>query len=426
MATAKKPTRGAHLSAAVAACTVLACTALVAGLGVIVTAGGRDQRSFHLPSVMRIRDDFPRIDIVDLPTATGPLYHLVVAAISGPFGMGEAGTQIVGALFAAALAALAVWHARSVPTPYGRALAVAPLLLSVYFWQSALWMLTDDAAILFTMAALVLLERTLTTRRQVAIGVLIAAAIATRQTFVWALVPAILACLWSMRGRPWPTRVGALARLCVPGVAVLVALVTMWGGLTPPAMRGFNASTQSWTSIAFTFAVAAIFAVPVLIATMRTDVIRERARVGVAVGAVAALAASVFPSAATSFPDDSRRGGVVWAVVAQVPDVAGRSPILVILAFIGGFACTVVFFILERRTAIILASALCALAVATAPGAQLYQKYAELPIGMFAVLAIVALFADGQIRRTWPLLGLAGFQALLTIGVVVMPIVRAV
>lgn len=390
----------------------------------ITTAGGKDQQSFHLPSVLQIRETFPGIDVVDLPTATGPLYHLVVAAISGPLGLGEPGTQVVGALFAAALAALAIWHAQAIPTPYLRALAVSPLLLSAYFWQSALWMLTDAAAVLFTMAALILLEHSLPIRRQLAIGVLIAAAVATRQTCLWALVPAVSVCVYSLRDQSWRAVIGASARVSGPALAVLAVLTTLWGGLTPPAMRQFNTASQSWTAISFIFAVAAVFAVP-LVASIRTNLVRERAKVAATVGLLVAAPAIVFPSAATSSPDDSRRGGVVWAVVAKFPGIADRSPILVMLAFIGGFACTLIFYALEKRTAIMLTSAILALTIATVPGAQLYQRYAELPIAMLAVLAIVALAADRQILRTWPLLCLAGFQALATAGIVLMPAIRA-
>ena len=425
MATGQKPALRCHLAAMVSAGFVIVCAAVVAGLGVIATAGGSDQQNFHLPAVLQIREAFPDIDIAGLPTATGPLYHLLVAAISGPLGLSEAGTQVVGALFAAALAALAVWHAESVPTAYLRALAVSPLLLSAFFWQSAIWLLTDDAAILFSMGALILLDRGLTIRRQVAIGVLIAAAVATRQTCLWALVPTMAMCLYSFR-HSWRAIVGALARVSVPALAVLVVLVTLWGGLTPPAMRQFNTASQSWTSISFVFAVAAVFAVPVAVATMCANAVRERAMAAASVGLIVAAPAIVFPSAATSSPDESRRGGVVWSVVANFPDVAGRSPILIALAFIGGFACTMVFCVLERRTAIMLASAILALALATAPGAQLYQRYVELPIAMLAVLAIVALANDRQIQRTLPLLCLAGYQALVTAGIVAVPAIRAV
>ncbi|MGW4247165.1 hypothetical protein [Nocardia sp. NPDC004722] len=462
---------------------VMVLAAIVAATGVVVTAGGNDQRAFHWPSVEQLRHSFPHLDLVGLNTATGPLYHLVVAAISGPLGLGEHGTQVVGALFAGCLAALAVWQARTLPTWYLRGLAVAPLLASAYFWQSALWMLTDDAALLFALAATILMIAPATTRRQVAIGVLVAAAIATRQTFVWLLAPAVLSCADRMllrqdqeqprrdqaqlrqdparprqdlvrprqdlarpqqdptrpqRDRPRPqqdsppTRQDLTAALrgvvlvAGPGVVVLAGLIALWGGLTPPAMRQFNAANPSWTAIAFTFAVAAIFAVPVLVATARVAVVREHLFAGTVTGLIVAVPALVFRSAATKFPDDSRRGGVLWTVVGKLPDVAGRSPVLAVAAFIGGFACAALFFVLERRTAVIMAAALIALAVVTAPGSQLYQKYAELPIAMLTMLVIVEVARTCELPRSWPLAALAAFQLVATAGIVGVPVLRAV
>ncbi|WP_460730105.1 hypothetical protein [Nocardia heshunensis] len=417
----------AYLPAAGAFVVVVGLAAIVAATGVVVTAGGNDQRAFHWPSVEQLRHSFPHLDLVGLNTATGPLYHLVVAAISGPLGLGEHGTQIVGALFAGCLAALAVWQARSLPTWYLRGLAVAPLLLSAYFWQSALWMLTDDAALVFALAATGLMIAAPTTRRQVAIGLLVAAAIATRQTFVWLLVPAVLSCVDPVRPRDDPkSALRGAVLVAVPGVVVLGWLILLWGGLTPPAMRQFNAANPSWTAIAFTFAVAAIFAVPVLVATTSFAVVREHLVAGVVTGLIVAAPALVFRSAATKFPDDSRRGGVLWTVVGQLPDVAGRSPVLAVAAFVGGFACTALFFVLERRSAVIIAAALIALAVVTAPGSQLYQKYAELPIAMLAVLVIAELARTRAPVRIWPLAGLAAFQLVATAGIVGVPVLRAV
>ena len=56
----------------IAAAVVIASSAVVAGLGILVTAGGRDQQFFHLPSVMYLREKAPNIDIVNMPTATDP------------------------------------------------------------------------------------------------------------------------------------------------------------------------------------------------------------------------------------------------------------------------------------------------------------------------------------------------------------------
>ncbi len=178
---------------------------------------------------MLIRAQFPHIDFVGLPTATGPLYHLVVAALSGPVGLGAAGTQAVGAIFAVALAALATYHVRVAPTWTMRALAVAPLLLSAYYWQSALWMLTDDAAMLFAFAALAVCLSFDGSRAQLAVGLLIAGAIATRQNAVWLLLPACAAYAFAGGSGPrWPGLAG-LARICAPGLAMLAWLTVLWG-----------------------------------------------------------------------------------------------------------------------------------------------------------------------------------------------------
>ncbi|MVU77331.1 hypothetical protein GPX89_08735 [Nocardia sp. ET3-3] len=421
-----RATGRSYLPAAGAFALVVGLAAVIAATGVIVTAGGNDQRAFHWPSVLQIRGSFPHLDVVGLNTATGPLYHLAVAAIAGPLGLGEHGTQVVGALFAGCLAGLAVQYARSVPTWYLCALAVAPLLLSAYFWQSALWMLTDDAALLFAMAAMILMIADPTTRGRVAVGVLVAAAIATRQTFVWLLAPAVLSCVDPVR--PRHARRATLrdaALVAVPGVVVLAGLIVLWGGLTPPAMRQFNAANPSWTAIAFTFAVAAIFAVPVLAAVADAAAVRAHLAAEIVTGVVVAVPALVFRSTATKFPDDSRRGGVLWTLVGKLPALDGRSPVLAVLAFAGGFACAAVFFVLERRTAVVMAAALVALAVVTAPGSQLYQKYAELPIAMLSVLVIVAVARTGRLSRTWPLAGLATFQFVATAGIVGVPVVRA-
>ena len=104
-----------YMPSGIAAAVVIASSAVVAALGILVTAGGRDQQVFHLPSVMYLREKAPNIDIVNMPTATGPLYGLLIAAVPGPLHLGAVGTQIVGSFFAAALAALAVWHTRTVP-----------------------------------------------------------------------------------------------------------------------------------------------------------------------------------------------------------------------------------------------------------------------------------------------------------------------
>ncbi len=419
------PARPGGWAAPIAAgAVVAAASTVVAAAGVVVTSAGDDQRDFHLPSVMLLRESFPHVDLVGLPTATGPLYHLVLAALTGPVGLGAAATQAVASIFAVALAVLAVAYARAAPTWAGR--AAAPLLLSAYFWQSALWMLTDDAALLFAFGALALCLASDGARARLAVGVLIALAIAVRQNSVWLLLPACAAACFPLGGDGprWPGA-AALARICGPGLVTLAGLSLLWGGIAPPAGRTMNAMHLSPVSPSFVAAVGAVFVVPLVLAVATVSDVRAWTREAALVGAVVALPALVFSSAATLAPDDARRGGLVWSVVGALPDVAGRSPALVILAFAGGFAATVAARMLPARDGAVLAATLVGLAAVLLAGAQLYQKYAELPIAALAVILLTRLFAAGRIRRRWPLAALAALAAVVTAGTVVWPILHA-
>ena len=237
--------RASYRESILTALFVCTCSALVAASGVLVTAGGNDQRDYHWVTIQQMRENLPHIDIVNVQTATAPLYHLIVTFISGPLHLTQSQTQFVGSLFAAALAAVTVWFVAPVNDASLRALAVAPLLLSPYFWQSALWMLNDDAALLFGLAALALILRHPGSgRSQICSGLLIAAAIATRQSYVWLLVPAVVTTLFATRGYPRSARSAAAVRIALPGLMVVAFLASVWHGFAPPGFQEMNAAIR--------------------------------------------------------------------------------------------------------------------------------------------------------------------------------------
>jgi hypothetical protein len=402
----------------------MAMAAIVAATGVSVTAGGRDQRLFHFVTVMQFRDRFPNIDISHVQTATAPLYHLIVAAISGPLRLSEGGTQFVAALFAAGLAAAVAWFAGTVATGWFRMVIAAPVLLSPYFWESALWMLNDAAALLFAFLAFTLvLRHTGSSRAQLITGLLLAAAIATRQTYVWALVPVVAVLLLEAKERSATSRLAAVARVAVPSLLVLLTLVIVWKGLIPPPFREINAAARSWVSLSFCGAVAAIFLGPVLLATARP--LAAPPRIAALVAAVAAAPALVFPSVATSTPGDARTGGLIWSLVAHGPSVLDRSLVLAALAALGGWISCHVIAALPRPAAVMVAGSLAALSIALWAGLQLYQKYFELPMAALTVIGVCALIASDRLARRWPLIALAAAQLVMTGGIVVKPFLDA-
>jgi hypothetical protein len=166
-----------------------------------------------------------------------------------------------------------------------------------------------------------------------------------------------------------------------------------------------------------------MFFVPVLIAvgvrTARTH------QIPIGLGVFAALPALIFPSAGTTPPDKSRYGGFIWVLVSHGPTMAGRSILLAILAFVGAWSVCHVLAQVDRTTALLVGSALIALAVTLSAGGQLYQKYFELPIAALTLVAVSALAARGLIVRRWPLVGLALLQAMLTSGIVIKPFIAA-
>ena len=143
---------------AVAVLVVLVATAATVALGVHATAGWVDQSRYHWPTVATMIDRLPSVDVVDVQTATGPLYHLSLAVPARLLGLSEGGVEVLAAAYGAVLAGLVVGASRGLPAA-ARIGAVGLVLLSPYLWESTLWMQTDAAAMTFAFAALLLLVR---------------------------------------------------------------------------------------------------------------------------------------------------------------------------------------------------------------------------------------------------------------------------
>ncbi len=410
MTTVKLAARNnAGIAVAAGAATFTIATA-VAASHKIATAGGRDQKNYHYPTIEHFRDTFPAIDVANVRTATSPLYHLVVAALSVPLGGSLFVSQIIGSLFAAALAALLV-H-----TVGPRPLILAPLLLSAYFWQSTLWLNTDVAALLWVALALLALLRADTVRAFAAVGAFAALAVATRQTSIWVLIPIVAVIVGSgWRGREMVSRAVVS---CVPALMVLALLVSAWEGLTPPAFVDVNANVRSWVSLSFGFAVLAIFAVPLVAATHRTLPVSSL-RLPLTVGVLVTAPSVVFPSAPNV---SSRTGGLVWSVAAHTPQIAGRSIFLMVAAFVGGVAGCLVLQRLDRRAGLILGFGYVGMCLTFTAAGDLFQRYFELPAALMFVIAAWILW--GGLLRRWPLALLLVMQTVLLLGIVVVPMLR--
>ncbi|MFD4368335.1 hypothetical protein [Rhodococcus sp. NPDC058521] len=396
--------------------TMLA-TVFVSVSGVVVTAGGVDQTLFHLPTIEKFRSELPWPDIVDVQTATTPLYHLFVASTSLPLGGSTVVVQVIGSLFAAALAVVVAYSVRAVESLSMQLVLVVSVMFSTYFWESALWIGTDCAATLLTVGVMFSLVRS--QPRFWIVGVLCALAILTRQSCAWLLLPAAVV---AVSGNPSCTRARDLAAATVPGTAVLAVVFWVWKGATPPRFAEINGLAVSGAAVSYGVVLAGVFALALLL-SIRPNLSARELWWAAPVGVVAALPAVIFASSVTL--DDTRTGGWLWSIVGRTPSITDRSSGLVVAAFLGGMACSVLVRRLDRRTALVVVSAFLGLVLVLTFGARLYQKYFELPILVMYVMCACSALRAGIVGYRWPFVVVALVQVVLSAGIVGLPLVRA-
>ena len=410
----------------------MAAAVLLSAAGKVVTAGGFDQTRFHYPSIEALRAQLPCPNVVDVQTATTPLFHLVVAAVSVPLGSSLLVSNLIGAAFGAALMAGVMVYTSRIDDAALRWSARIVVLGSGYLWQSTLWLNTDAATALWVAAVLVALPPARTRRTFLLVGLFAALAVATRQTAVWVLLPvAVTALTYRAADADEPLlrspsdwlSGGVLVRGllgCLPAIIVLAVFVGVWGGLTPPAFQERHTQATGPSAISYLFTIAAVFFVPLALATWTRA---RRPRASAIVGLAAALPAILWP---VHPGDPQHTGGMVWRVLELLPVVADRSLGLVAGAFVGGAAVWLVVSRLERRTALVIGVSLVGLAVVLIPGTDLYQRYVELPLLLLWAGATVGLVSDppSQLKRRWPIVMLAAVQLALFSSLILFPLAQ--
>ncbi len=336
----------------------------------------KDQDGYHLPVVAAMRAQWPAIDIVRYDAATAPGYHALLAAtveLTGgaedALGAGKPRMLVVNALLGLAL--LLVVHATAaalLPGARGgwHALAlVLPFACSQYVLGGAVWLTTDNAALLFALLALggaALFAAT--PARSLRLGLWATLAVAVRQIHVWTAAPIAFAGLLrsplarflpaalrdetTQTPRAWRHLVVACLAASLP-VALLAVFVALWGGLLPrtagvveeAAERiAFHDAGPNPATPAVALSLAAVFGVfflPGVAGTLRRTTVRPG--VVLAVVVAAGLAAALLPR--TDYLWRERAYGPLWEVVRRVPAPGGRSLVLLALGPAGalGLLC---------------------------------------------------------------------------------------
>ena len=385
------------------------------------TSEASDEAAAHLPTVRQFAAQLPTPDLHDYPSATGPGYHLLMA-VPARMGVGVHGLRIIGSLAGLALVLL-VW--RTAARAAGPAVALAltlPLLMSTYVLSGSAWLTTDVLSVLIgtTMVAIAAWWMP-TTRTFLTLAVLFVAALSVRQTNVFLAAPILAAGIlgsplgrsasdaeqWSGdEPRSW-SRLGAAFLALVPAALLLLALVTLWGGLMPATFRSMHDKGLSPVAPAYGLALLGTWAAIALL-PMAPEVLHTVRRHALAITLVADSTWSV---------EQGRWGGAYWMIVKAFPALGGRSIVIVAAAVVGAVLAAVLWIraaeIRRGRQATIVLVSLLALMVVQAGNSQVWQRYFD-P----AILVALAWLISLGINRTRPhSAGRAVLGALLLAGV---------
>ncbi|MEM0913118.1 MAG: hypothetical protein AAGK09_00735 [Planctomycetota bacterium] len=416
-----RPSRTSLAATTIAVLASAAITGLLIGL---VENGGRaqyDQDVYHLVAIATFAEQWPTPDLRDYPSATSPGYHLL---LSLPYRLGLDGTTALRCLawsFTALLiGTLAGWLTRQ--RGPAAALLVAPLLGSLYVSSAGAWLLPDDAAWWLVAAVLILAMRPAWRGSTPWLaGAALLGLVLVRQNHLWAALPMVVAGWSWSRGeadKGWlPTRGWsrpiAMALACGPAVLAVGGLVALWGGLTPPSFQlhvdGPNPAVPA--TILALLGVFGVFYLGWL--TLDPDADRyadqdagpKRRLLPTPLEWAGGLGALVIAAApATSFDADAGRWSGIYNLVRMLPTVAERSPLMIVLATVGGLALARWLRLLPRHERWVLGSAMLGFGLAMSSSGLAWQRYYEPMLLIWLALAAARSPRPGRVAWVGPVM----------------------
>lgn len=383
-----------------------------------------DQNKYHLPQVETFVKTPPSWGTYPSSTATTPGHHLVLSWVSKHFANGKVGREIfpiriANALFGLGLLLVLWWltylggTGSSIESTY----LVMPLLFSYQFLGSAIWVMTDNAALLWVCLTLLVLTLPVPLKREnftlTLAGIFASLAVAWRQTHAWLLIPIFFSVVKVARGgQRWYLYPVTL----LPPLLVLGYFISLWHGLTPPEfasyhVRGFNFAAP--TFIISLFGIFGLFYIGYLSKGLQKFNKSEIFWLIVISVIVGFGIATVFPASYNRY--SGSWGGWLWEISRQLPTVQGRSVLFLVLCPLGTVLISLWYKAIykNKNDILILVSMLAWIAASTAT-VQTFQRYYELLI--LITFTFLASRQPDQFRRSYlgPLI-LTGLMAAISL-----------
>ena len=437
--------------------------------GVYNDRANADQNIYHLRVIEQFSREFPRPNLSDYYSATGPGFHLAVALVHRFVSQDLNVLRIAGSLFTIALLAVAGWVATprvwrrtdisppgiapdtsgirwriSAPLRFGwlaGVLLCAPMLTSLYVFVSGTWLLPDNLAWLCVLLVIAAAwDDHPGVGNFVLATVALTAAVFVRQINLWPLGVIVAAVVFMDASRdvddpdslapalyPDWWKAAAVSLLAgVPALLILAWFYGLWHGLTPPAFQSVDGPLppghSKWEHEGPNFAVPAMvmavlgatgfFFLGLLLPAVRR-VLAKRPRqfaavvAGILVGAALAL---VVPTEYTPAPGPRYSG--LWNISAKFPAIGGRSLFMAAMSAAGGAVAALFFLALGRRERWLWLATWACFAVAQSANAKAWHKYYEPFCLMMLALATARVIARHGAPK-WAFLGPLLLAALL-------------
>ena len=394
----------------------LAGIAVLRGLTVeIDTFHASDARVYQLPTILQLSD---RLDLSDYPSAQTPLYHLLTAAWGKLVGFELWKLRLLNVAFSYAMAlALLRLLRRATPLAAWPAFALTLVfVLSPYVFGVSFTLLTDNLAILFALIALERIHAWSGSGSLPAFAlacVAIAAALLTRQAFLW-LVP--VAAFFVVTGPASGARKLAGAALLVASLVPLGALVLEWNGLVPPSSdpascglcedrQGLARDDLGLRTVGFALALAGGYALMVFGPGVwrrqpSAAAVHRLVWVAVAAGGLLLLVSPLAYRAIT--PLQAGDAGWLWKLSDSLPELLGSSLLFWLLVPLG---CVALALLVRRAGVWSLPGVyLACFLIAALPVRLSYQKYFD----PFMLLALALLARPPDLSRRADFVGIAG------------------
>lgn len=369
------------------------------------TVHAEDQNLYHLHQIETFVKKPLLLSNYPSTTATTPGHHVFLSWVSQHFADGKVGPKIfpiriANALFSLGLL-LSLWwltYIGGTRNVVNSTYLVLPLLFSYQFLGSAIWVMTDNAALLWVCLTLWLLTLpTLLNHENFTLtlaGIFAALAVAWRQTYVWLLAPIVLRVFMVEQRQKWQLYLATL----LPPLLVLCYFIYLWHGLTPPEFQserppGFNLAVPSF--VISLFGIFGLFYIGYLSSELKKIQTREILSLIVISVIVGFGIAILFPSSYD--PDAGRRGGWLWEIAKRLPNVYDRSVLFLVLCPLGtvliSLWCKATYQNKNRNNFLIFVSMIAWIAINTV-SVVAFQRYYEV-----LILITLAFIASRQVEH---------------------------